>query len=74
MPTKTVFLPISSVIPTDVDDYRQEPMLSLLTVPEIATQSIQKSHRRYKKHCDAKTTSDVFKVGQERVWSSVKTL
>ena len=64
MPTEAAFLPPSSVIPTDVDDYREELMLSLSSAREIVTQSIQKSQKQYKKHYDAKATSAKFKVGQ----------
>ena len=63
-PTEATFLPLSSVNPTDVDDYREELMLSLSRAREIATQSIQKSQKQYKKHYDAKATSTKFKVGQ----------
>ena len=64
LPTEAAFLPPSSVIPTDVDDYREELMLSLSSAREIATQSIQKSQKQYKKHYDAKATSAKFKIGQ----------
>lgn len=64
MPTEAAFLPPSSVIPTDVDDYREELMFSLSSAREIATQNIQKSQKQYKKHYDAKATSAKFKVGQ----------
>ncbi|MCG8620907.1 MAG: hypothetical protein MJE68_02745, partial [Proteobacteria bacterium] len=63
-PTDAAFLPPSSVTPTDVDDYREELMLSLSSAREIATQSIQKSQKQYKKHYDAKATRTKFKVGQ----------
>ena len=63
-PTDAAFLPPSSVTPTDVDDYREELMLSLSNAREIATQSIQKSQKQYKKHFDAKATPTKFKVGQ----------
>ena len=69
MPTEVAFLPPSSVTPTDVDDYREELVLSLSSAREIAAQSIQKSQKQYKKHYDKKTTSTKFRVGQ---WVLVK--
>ena len=39
-------------------------MLSLSNAREIATQSIQKSQKQYKKHFNAKATPPKFKVGQ----------
>lgn len=63
-PTDAAFLPPSSVTPTDVDDYRAALMLFLSNASEIATQSIQKSQKQYKKHFDATATPTKFKVGQ----------
>ena len=63
-PTEAAFLPPFSVTPTDVEVYQEELMLSLLSACDIATQSIQKSQKQYKKHYDAKATSTKFKGGQ----------
>ena len=68
-PTEAAFLPPSSVTPTDVDDYREELMLSLSSARNIATQSIQKSQQQYKKYYNNKATSTKFRVGQ---WVLVK--
>ena len=63
-PTEAALLPPTSVTPTDVDDYREELMLSLSSARDVATQSIRKAQERYKQYHDKKATWTEFKLGQ----------
>ena len=63
-PTEAALLPPTSVTPTNVDDYREELMLSLSSACDVATQSIQKAQERYKQYHDKKAALTEFKLGQ----------
>ena len=58
-PTEAALLPPTPVKPTDVSDYREEPVLSLSSARDLAAKAIQKSQNKYKKHFDCKTTSEL---------------
>ena len=65
-PTEAAYLPPSSVHPADVNDYREELMLSLSSAREIAAASIQKAQERYKKSYDQNINcgDTPFRVGE----------
>ena len=64
LPTEAAFLPPTSPIPTDIDDYCEELVLSLSSAHDIATQSISEAQKQYKKNYDKKANSTDIKVGQ----------
>ena len=68
-PSEASFLPPSTLQPTDVDDYREELVLSLSSARSNASLSIQKAQKRYKKQYDRTSSERPFKVGQ---WILIK--
>ena len=47
-PTEAAYLPATKVHPTDVQDYKEELMLSLSSARQLAASSIQKAQAKYK--------------------------
>ena len=61
--TEAALHPSHLIKPTDVSDYRQELILSLVTARKLAAESIPKAQRRYKTQYDKKATSTEYHVG-----------
>ena len=51
-PSEASLLPLSSVEPTNLDDYCEELTLSLRSARDLAAKSIQAAQNKYKKHYD----------------------
>ena len=51
-PTEAAYLPVSEVCPINVEDYREELMISLSSARELAATTIQKAQSRYKGNYD----------------------
>ena len=62
-PTEAALLPPTPMEPTEVDDYREEIVLSLSQARDVAVKSIRKAQRRYKKQYDKRATPSTMKVG-----------
>ena len=62
-PTEAAFLPPAQLQVADVDDYRQELVMSLSSARELAAKSIQAAQKKYKKQFDKKARPTSFKVG-----------
>ena len=62
-PTEAAYLPATKVHPTDVQDYKEELMLSLSSARQLAASSIQKAQAKYKEQYDRKTKETTFRVG-----------
>ena len=62
-PTEAAYLPATKVHPTDVQDYKEELMLSLSSARQLAASSIQKAQVKYKEQYDRKTKETTFRVG-----------
>ena len=62
-PTEAAYLPATKVHPTDVQDYKEELMLSLSSARQLAGSSIQKAQAKYKEQYDRKTKETTFRVG-----------
>ena len=65
-PTEAALLPPTPIQPTQVEDYREEVILSLSSARELAVQTLQKAQKRYKRHYDRKSTQKAHRV-RERV-------
>ena len=63
-PTEAAYLPVDSLLETDVTDYRQELMMSLTSARTLAIQNIQNAQERYKNQYDKKADPVEFKVGE----------
>jgi len=48
-PTEAAYLPMTGIHPTDIDDYREELMLSLTSARQLIARCIQKAQAKYKK-------------------------
>ena len=62
-PTEAAYLAATKVHPTDVQDYKEELMLSLSSARQLAASSIQKAQAKYKEQYDRKTKETTFRVG-----------
>ena len=62
-PPEAVFLPNHSINPTDVDDYREELILSLSSARALAATHIQSAQRKYKGYYDRKAQTRPYSVG-----------
>ena len=56
-PTEAALLPQTQLMPTEVEDYREEVILSLSSAQELAAKAIQKAQKRYKTQYDRKSTT-----------------
>ena len=63
-PTEAAYLPVHSLLETDVTDYRQELMMSLTSARTLAVQNIQNAQEHYKNQYDKKADPVEFKVGE----------
>ena len=61
--TEAAFLPPAQLQVADVDDYRQELVVSLSSARELAAKSIQAAQKKYKKLFDKKARPTSFNVG-----------
>ena len=68
-PTEAALLPPTQLMPTEVEDYREEVILSLSSARELAAKAIQKAQKRYKTQYDRKSTKRKYRVGD---WVLVK--
>ncbi len=68
-PTEAALLPLSPLEPCDVEDYREELVLSLSSARELAAQAIQQAQRKYKALYDRKASERRYRVGD---WVLVK--
>ena len=55
-PTESALLPLTQLIPTEVEDYQEEVILSLSSARELAAKAIQKAQKQYKTQYDHKST------------------
>ena len=62
-PTEAAYLPTDDIHPTDVEDYREELMLSLTSARRLAAGCIQKAQRRYKDQYDRRTREKPLRIG-----------
>ena len=62
-PTEAAYLPTEDIHPTDVEDYREELMLSLTSARQLAAGCIQKAQWRYKDQYDRRTRRKPLCVG-----------
>ena len=62
-PTEAAFMKPTGLIPSTVEDYREEVMFSLSSACELAIQSVQKAQKRYKKYYDRDTKQVDYRVG-----------
>ena len=68
-PTEAAFLPPASLQPTEVEDYREEVMISLSSARDLAAKSVRKAQKRYKALYDRKVSKRQYRVGD---WVLVK--
>ena len=62
-PTEAAYLPTEDVHPTDVEDYKEELMLSLSSARQLAASCVQKVQRRYENQYDRRTREKPLRVG-----------
>ena len=62
-PTEAAYLPVPDTVPTTVEDYREELMVSLSSGRALATEAIQKSQAKYKKYYDRQSRETNLRVG-----------
>ena len=62
-PTDAAYLPVSSIHPTDITDYREELMCSLSSAREIAATSIRRAQARYKRQYDRRARESTVRIG-----------
>ncbi len=62
-PTEAAYLPTDEVTPSDLEDYREELMMSLTSARGLAANSIQRSQQQYKKQYDKKTRERQPRIG-----------
>jgi len=62
-PSEAALLPLEKLQVTDVEDYRQELVLSLSSARALAVKCIQKAQKRYKEQFDKKAKPTSFKIG-----------
>ena len=68
-PTEAALLPPTQLMPTEVEDYREEVILSLSSARDLAAKAIRKAQKRYKTQYDRKSTKKKYRVGD---WVLVK--
>lgn len=54
-PTEAALLPITGSVPTTIEDYREELMLTLSSARQMALQNIGKTQKWYKKNYDRRS-------------------
>ena len=57
-------MPTGDLQPTDLDDYREQLMLTLMSARELAVANIRKAQSRYKKQYDRHARPTSFRLGQ----------
>ena len=62
-PTEAALLPTTPIQLTEVEDYREQLVLSLSSARDLAAKSIQNAQKRYKKNYDQKARSCDLRVG-----------
>ena len=62
-PTEAALLPATPMEPTEVDDYREELILSLSSARKLAAANIRSSQHHYKKYYDRKARAKQFFLG-----------
>ena len=62
-PTEAALLPSTPLQPCQVEDYREEVILSLSSARELAAESISKVQQRYKSFYDCKATEKDYHIG-----------
>ena len=62
-PTEAALLPSTPLQPCQVEDYREEVILSLSSARELAAESISKAQQRYKSFYDRKATEKDYHIG-----------
>eukprot|EP00731_Ephydatia_muelleri_P011030 Em0005g1616a len=62
-PTEAALLPTEQLGLTEISDYREELILSLLSARELAVSSIKAAQQRYKQQYDRKSRPVTFKLG-----------
>ena len=62
-PAEAALLPVGSMELTDVQDYREELVLSLSSARETAQKTIRKAQKRYKKNYDRRSDNHSYRVG-----------
>jgi len=63
MPSEAAYLKPSSVLLTDIQDYRQEQATSLSSAIDITTNAIRAAQKRYKAQYDTKCSHIEYHVG-----------
>ena len=62
--TEAALLPAEPLVLTQIEDYREQPILSLPPLMNyIAAASIKKAQRKYRRQFDKKSTSVSYKIG-----------
>ena len=62
-PTEAALLPPAPVEPGDVDNYREEVILSLSSARKLAEESIQRAQQKYKSAYDLKAMERDYRIG-----------
>ena len=62
-PTEAALLPPEPLLPTKVDDYRQQLILSLSSARELAAETNREAQKRYKHQFDKKSSPHNYKKG-----------
>lgn len=62
-PTEAAYLPTTDVSPTDVENYKEELMLSLSSARELAASCIRKAQAKYKRSYDRRVREVTMRVG-----------
>ena len=62
-PTESALLPAKSLRVTNVNDYREQMMLSLSTARNLAMKANRKAQQRYKLQHDKAAKTSKFRVG-----------
>ena len=62
-PTEAAYLPPEEVYHTDVEDYREELMLTLSSARQLAASRIQRAQMKYKEQYDRKAKETTLRIG-----------
>jgi len=62
-PTEAALLPPEPIEYTDISDYQEELVLSLLSARELAASNIKTAQSRYKRHFDKNAVPSKYQVG-----------
>ena len=62
-PTEAAYLPPEEVYHTDVEDYREELMLTLSSARQLAASCIQRAQMKYKEQYDRKAKETTLRIG-----------